>query len=753
MPSSTLVVAESRVAQIATGAGWILVAMAVLVFSGWAFHIPALISIVPGLATMKANTALAFLLAGLALLRRSHRDATSYSLGILIIGMITLIEYLSNSDFGIDQLLFRDLDSAIDPGRMSPITSISLIILGPALALMKAHSEIGRQVSRGLGLLVGALGFVALIGYSYDTRVLYQVRSYSGVALHTAIALVIAAIGVQCANPVEGIIRYIHMDNAGGVMLRQLLPAALLIPYVLGLGAWITHEHLGWGLGFSMALVVMATILCLMLVMLVNATRLEREDLALRESEERFRRVVEHIGDAVFADDVNGDIVFANDRFLNLFGFRRDELQNIALEDYVAPEYRAELRDRHDRRMRGEKMPTHFEYEGFRRDGIRMWLEVDVVPIMAKDGKLIGTQSAIRDITERKRAEAALHESEKRFRLVANTAPVMIWMAGTDKLCNYFNQPWFEFTGRPAEKELGKGWAEGVHPEDLKICLDTYTSAFDHRASFNMQYRLRRNDGEYRWILDIGVPRFNLDGSFAGYIGSCVDITERKMAEDALADLSGRLIEAQEEERKRIARELHDDYNQRLAMLAIDLEKLAEDMGDSSVEAGQRLRELFNQVSELSADLHSLSHRLHSSTLETLGLVAGVKAFCEEFAEQQAIQIDFAHENVPRATPGDAALCIFRIVQEALRNIKRHSGAERAEVRLKWSGERLHLSISDRGRGFEPNKPSAQQGIGIRSMEERLRMLGGQLEIYSRPMEGTRIEAWLPFTIASQRAG
>ena len=192
----------------------------------------------------------------------------------------------------------------------------------------------------------------------------------------------------------------------------------------------------------------------------------------------------------------------------------------------------------------------------------------------------------IRDVTESRRAQEAVRESEERFRLVANTAPVLIWMSGPDKLCNYFNQPWLEFTGRSIEAELGNGWTEGVHPEDLKICLDTYTSAFDRRESFEMQYRLRRNDGEYRWISDIGVPRFNPDGSFAGYIGSCLDVTERKMVEEAWASLSGRLIDAQEEERKRIAREIHDDYTQQLAVVAIDLEGLAEEVGDFPVGAG-----------------------------------------------------------------------------------------------------------------------------------------------------------------------
>jgi PAS domain S-box-containing protein len=351
----------------------------------------------------------------------------------------------------------------------------------------------------------------------------------------------------------------------------------------------------------------------------------------------------------------------------------------------------------------------------------------------------------------RLKSEKAVRESEERFRLVANTAPVLIWMSGPDRLRTYVNQPWLEFTGRSIEAELGDRWAEGVHPEDLRDCLDAYNRAFDQRGPFKMQYRLRLNDGEYRWVFDIGVARFNPDSSFAGYIGSCIDVTERKIVEEALASLSRRLIDAQEEERKRIAREIHDDYNQRLAMLAMELEELADKVGDSPVEAGPIFHQIWNQIGELGSDLHSLSHSLHSSTLESLGLVAGMKAFCEEFAEHQEIQVDFAHENVPRGIPADAALCLFRVTQEGLRNIKRHSGASKAEVRLEASGKKLHLSIADRGRGFDVNKHSPSDGIGIRSMEERLRSFGGQLEISSRPMEGTKINAWLPLTVASQR--
>ena len=183
----------------------------------------------------------------------------------------------------------------------------------------------------------------------------------------------------------------------------------------------------------------------------------------------------------------------------------------------------------------------------------------------------------------RRRAERSLRESEERFRVMADTAPVMVWRSGPDQRCDFFNKPWLEFRGRRLQDEMGEGWTEGVHPDDLQRCLATYTAAWPGRESFRMEYRLLRADGEYRWVLDTGVPRLASDGTLLGYIGSCIDITERRQAEEALRaneaalrqshaeieDLAGRLITAQEEERARIARDLHDDISQQLAAISI----------------------------------------------------------------------------------------------------------------------------------------------------------------------------------------
>jgi signal transduction histidine kinase len=179
-------------------------------------------------------------------------------------------------------------------------------------------------------------------------------------------------------------------------------------------------------------------------------------------------------------------------------------------------------------------------------------------------------------------------------------------------------------------------------------------------------------------------------------------------------------------------------------MIAIELEEMSE---ISSSEVRTRLRELWDGISELGADLHSLSYRLHSSTLERWGLAAGIKSFCEEFSDLQEITVELVHENVPDEIPSSTALCLFRIVQEGLRNVKRHSGANRASVRLELFGDDLQLTISDRGRGFDPHTKSMDGAIGIRSMEERLRLLGGKIKIRSRPMQGTTVTASLPFRV------
>ena len=351
--------------------------------------------------------------------------------------------------------------------------------------------------------------------------------------------------------------------------------------------------------------------------------------------------------------------------------------------------------------------------------------------------------------TDLKLLTSAMREGEERFRLVANAAPVLIWMSGPDKLCNYFNQPWLEFTGRPIELELGNGWAEGVHPEDLERTWDTYTKAFDGRESFKVEYRLRRHDREYRWLLGTAVPRFNRDGSFAGYIGSCIDITERKRGEEALASVSRRLIEAQEQERARIARELHDDIVQRLALIAVELKKLQQELSNPP-KIRSRIGELHNQTSAIATDIQTLSHELHSTNLEYLGIEAAMRGFCKEFGKQHKAEIDFKSHDLPSPLSPDISLCLFRVLQEALQNSAKHSGARHIEVRLWGTSDEFHLMVKDSGIGFDNEAAKRRGGLGLISMEERLKLVKGTFSVESEPEGGTTIRARVPLSLDSK---
>jgi signal transduction histidine kinase len=245
-------------------------------------------------------------------------------------------------------------------------------------------------------------------------------------------------------------------------------------------------------------------------------------------------------------------------------------------------------------------------------------------------------------------------------------------------------------------------------------------------------------------IVNVASLQLFLFFTAAPFMTLSVLVEERKRAEEALTAMSGRLITAQEEERTRIARELHDDLSQRMALVQIGLEEFKQDIDGLTCQAEQKLDNLGGILSDVSSDLHVLSRQLHPGLLESLGLVASLKRICTEFSSQYKLEVQFIHRDIPKEIPGNVALCLFRIVQEGLRNIAKHSGAPTAEIELVGNADQIYLSISDSGHGF--NVESAQEaiGLGLISMRERLRLVGGHLSIESELNWGTRICVRIP---------
>ena len=347
----------------------------------------------------------------------------------------------------------------------------------------------------------------------------------------------------------------------------------------------------------------------------------------------------------------------------------------------------------------------------------------------------------LRQRARKRRSEASLHESENRFHLMADTSPALIWMCNKDGKLSYLNETGINFIGgRETDADLGDQWTASIHADDLDNFLAANARGLKLQKGFSKEYRLRRRDGGYRWMLDIAAPRTNGDGAFAGFVGSASDVSDQKLAQEALAKMGGKLIEAQEKERTRIARELHDDICQRLALLSLELDQVAPGVNGSATH----IADIRRHCSEICADVQALSHELHSSKLDYLGVVAAISSLCRGLSEQQNVDVAFTEENIPDSLPRDVSLCLFRVAQEALHNAVKYSGTNQFSVDLRATANDIRLEIRDTGSGFDLEKARGNGGLGLMSMQERVHMVHGTFSIQSNADCGTTIVANVP---------
>jgi PAS domain S-box-containing protein len=373
-------------------------------------------------------------------------------------------------------------------------------------------------------------------------------------------------------------------------------------------------------------------------------------------------------------------------------------------------------------------------------DGTTHWLRSRGRYYYAANGEPERMLGISVDITQSKQAEQTLRESEQRLRLATQAGRMYAydWDITTDVVVR--SSEHVDILGLTEPLRFPhQQFVDNIHPDDRPKFLAAIAGLTPENPTGEVTYRALGPDGTLVWLKSNGRGFFDAEGRMLRVIGMVADVTDVKRAEEALAGMSRKLIQAQEQERARIARELHDDINQRLAMLAIELEGLP----DNPSEVSSRVQELRKQTIEISNDVQDLSHDLHSSQVEYLGAVAGVKGWCKEFGQRQGIQIDCSHDGRSILSP-EIGLCVFRIVQEALHNAAKHSGVKRMEVQLHEESDQIHLTIRDLGKGFDVGAAMKGPGLGLTSMQERVRLVNGTIEIQSKPMGGTTIHVRVP---------
>jgi PAS domain S-box-containing protein len=483
-----------------------------------------------------------------------------------------------------------------------------------------------------------------------------------------------------------------------------------------------------------------------------DITERKRSEEALRESEERFRLAAQAAKVYAYEWDVPTDKVVRSEEYGNVLGYcyQEKELTRQQILATIHPDDRALFIGSVDQ-LTPQDSTSQISYRVLQPDGPAVWLEKSSRAFFDEQGKLLRMIGMVANITDRKLAEQALRESEDKLRLLLDSTAEAIYGIDLEYRCTFCNPACLRALGfERIDDVLGKNMHDLVHHtradgtlfpvEECRVHRVIRTGKGDH-AEEEVLWRTNGTGfpAEY-W----SYPQLRGE-EVVGAVVAFVDITERKLAEAALASVTRRLIEAQEQERSRIARELHDDIGQRLAILAIKLAQLQRCPPNSS-ELTSHLRELQKQTSEMAADIQSLSHELHSARLQYLGIAAAIKGFCREFGEQQKVEIDFKIHDLPTPLSPDISLCFFRVLQEALHNSAKHSGVRYFEGELWGTSDEIHLTVSDSGAGFDIDAAKVSRGLGLISMEERLRILNGTLSIESQPHRGTTIHARVPFT-------
>jgi PAS domain S-box-containing protein len=475
---------------------------------------------------------------------------------------------------------------------------------------------------------------------------------------------------------------------------------------------------------------------------------------------------------AIIGTDVAGVVNYWNRFAEELYGWKPEEVmgRNI-VEITVSPETEEEGRKHMASVLAGKDWAGEFQVR--RKDGSFVSAFVTLSGVRGEDGSVVGLVGVSQDLRSLKEMEGALRRSEEEFKAFANSLPELCWMARADGYIFWYNERWYEYTGSTAEQMEGWGWQSVHDPTLLPSVLERWQESIRDGTAFEMEFPLRGADGEYRWFLTRIRPVRDQAGRLTRWYGANTNIDEQRrllkslseardelekrvfertaelhIATESLRELSGRLLRMRDDERRRLARELHDSVGQLLAAISMNIAVVSAEAHKMSPAAAKCVKENGELLSEVSKEIRTISHLLHPPLLDEAGLASALRWYIEEFGKRSRIQVELEIPPSLGRLPNDTEIAMFRVVQECLTNIHRHSGSEMATIRIRAEDNLLTLEVQDRGQGIPQEKlrtfeREGRIGVGFGGMRERLRQLGGTLEIESDE-KGTVVRALLP---------
>jgi PAS domain S-box-containing protein len=452
----------------------------------------------------------------------------------------------------------------------------------------------------------------------------------------------------------------------------------------------------------------------------------------LKAAGELFYDVCKSSPIGMVVEDLDGRLLFVNPAFSSMLGFSEEEMLSKHCVDFSPAEDAEKDWVLFQQLREGSIDHYHLDKRYFRRDGSLMWGRLSISLLNNQPSPLV--VAMVEDITEKMVVQETLELATKEMLGVTRCSRDFRYLWVSEGFARWIQRPLSEIIGHKIIDVIGSDAFEALTPRFERV-LSGEKVSYEEQVSF-------RGIGR-RWIAATYTPAVDAGGIVSGWVSVVSDITERKQAEAIVSNFSQKLIQAQEEERASIARELHDDVSQRLVLALLYLDRMtSEEKVPSRLQA--EIAGVKTQLRDLAGDIQTLSRRLHSAKVEQLGLRLAAASFCTELSISHNVKIEFRSEAVADNLPGEISLCLFRVMQEALQNSIKHSDSSRFEVLLQGGSNEIQLSVKDSGKGFDPQIALHAEGIGLVSMKERLKLVHGQLSIQAEPGRGTVISASVP---------